>query len=116
MEIGELGSKWVVGRPIGIAALSSAAFEEAPINASQKGKPAMSPETKLDVSKADFAPGQRPPLSSANSLRDRLLICAALISLVTAVLISETPIAVAQDQTTSATSPPRPPPARNSDS
>jgi len=28
----------------------------------------MSPETKLDVSKADFDPGQRPPLSSANSL------------------------------------------------
>jgi hypothetical protein len=59
----------------------------------------MSPQTKLDVSKADFALGQRPSLSSASSLRDRSLICAALISLVTAVLITETPLAVAQDQT-----------------
>jgi hypothetical protein len=60
----------------------------------------MSPKTKLDISKTDFAFGHLRRLSLAISRRNRSLLCAALISLGTAVLISETPLALAQDQAT----------------
>jgi hypothetical protein len=60
----------------------------------------MSTKTKLDISNADFAFGGLQRSSLAVSRRNRSLLCAALISLATAVLISETPLAVAQDQAT----------------
>lgn len=60
----------------------------------------MSPKTKLDISKTDFAFGRLQRLSLAISRRNRSLLCAALISLATAGLISETPLALAQDQAT----------------
>jgi hypothetical protein len=58
----------------------------------------MSPETKLEISKADYAFSQRPHLSSTISLRGRSLICTALVSLAAAVWISASPLALAQDQ------------------
>jgi hypothetical protein len=60
----------------------------------------MSPKTKLEISKADFAFGRLQRSSLAISRRNGSLLCAALVSLTTAVLISETPLALAQDQAT----------------
>ena len=60
----------------------------------------MSPKTRPDISSADFAFGGLQRLSLAISRRNRSLLCAALLSLTTAVLISATSLAVAQDQAT----------------